>query len=476
MTCTGAGPYYSNNGRATRTPHFALINSIGCDGPLNTSNTGCANTSNSVSAGRTISTTYVFKTNDLDISGGEIMLYPAGSDHYCMDAGSSPDTGTEVMLQKCSTTTPPSPAQVWEYRQDLSIELVSSATTTNPLCLDTGASPTAHHKDDPIVLEPCEVSDTTTRCPSGVSPQQYAASHPGQTCVASPMCPAGVTPQQYKNDPVNQGNTCSVSPWNQQWSVDDNGHLQGAKKDQSNLDGYCIDAATQAPVALTLQKCAGSTTDTRQVWVPSATTGAGMAGAGNEQLVNYQRFATCLDVTGQNPTASFLILYSCKQNPDATQVKWNQKFVPTPALGTAPTRTLLKVQTDATASTPNTTYCLRSPDTIGGYPTLSRPCPASIATAPPGFVWTVSQEFADASGTVELPYANRYTIKDDTPAGGGGPLCLSPGSNDDLWVGQYYKAVVTRCDGGTEQKWNASPSLIAATLTDTHETGAPAGG
>ena len=84
-----------------------------------------------------------------------------------------------------------------------------------------------------------------------------------------------------------------------------------------------------------LASCAGSVTDTAQTWVPSPTAGAGMAGAGNSQLVNYRQFATCLDVTGQDPTSAFLILYTCKQNPNPANVAWNQKFTPSPALGAA---------------------------------------------------------------------------------------------------------------------------------------------
>ena len=44
------------------------------------------------------------------------------------------------------------------------------------------------------------------------------------------------------------------------------------------------------------------------------------------------------------------------------------------------------------------------------------------------------------------------------------------GPNSDLLNGQYYKAVVTKCDGSTGQKWNANASLDAAKLTNTHET------
>jgi hypothetical protein len=190
-----------------------------------------------------------------------------------------------------------------------------------------------------------------------------------------------------------------------------------------------------------------------------------MAGENNQQLVNFQMFATCLDVTGQDVNASSMILYTCKQNPNPTKVLWNQKFIPSPALTVAPARTLLTVFKGGQ------TYCLYSPDNDGGYPRLSPAggCPSSVTAAPAGYVWTVSQFYSNAAGTVPLPYANRYTIKDDTG------LCLAPGPNTDLYNAHYLRVIVTACSGGTEQKWNANASLGSATLIDTHEMGAPTG-
>lgn len=418
--CTSAGPYDSAS--ASRTPRYAVITSNGVDGT----------TGNGASNGRTLEATYVFQTNDVNISGGQIRIYPAGGSQWCMDAGATPAVGTAVKLQACSTSSPPADQQVWAYRSDLSIELVSSAKTATPLCIDT--SPTSHTAGVAIVLKRCTVPDAS-------------------------VCPAGTT------------TGCSVSPSNQQWSVDDNAHLEGARTDQSDIDGYCINVASQATgVALTLANCVGGTTDTSQTWVPSPTTGAGMAGAGNQQLVNYKQFAMCLDITGQQVSSTFLILYTCKQNPEPTKVKWNQKFTPSPALGLGPTKVLLKVVTDSTASPANTTYCLKSPRTAGGYPVLSTPCPSSVATAGPGFAWTVNQKYTDASKSSELSYADKYTIHDDSPTSPAGGLCLGPGQNSDLHLSEYYKAIVSSCDGSTAQKWNADPSLDASTVTNTHET------
>ncbi|MFY0408062.1 RICIN domain-containing protein [Solicola sp. PLA-1-18] len=431
MTCSDAYGTYdaASNSRA---PRYALITSEGRD----TSRTGSG-----ASKGRTLETTYVFQTNDVTISGGQFRIFPSGSTAYCMDAGAAPAVGTAVTLQVCSTSNPAADQQVFSYRSDLSIELVSTSNPPTPgLCLDT--NPATHVANRPITLQRCSVADET---PSD-STQTF-------------VCPAGETPASFKLK--NPDRTCRISDYNQQWSIDDNGHLRGALANQSDVDGFCIDAATQrAGQALLLQSCTGGTTDARQTWVPSPTAGAGAAGAGNNQIVNYAQFATCIDVTGNNVNATYTILYSCKQNPNSSKVSWNQKPVPSPALVQGPsTRRLI------TFTTGGTRYCLRSPLTLGGYPKLESCVTNPTADA---FYWTLNQRYAsnDSPATAnELAYGERYTIKDSAGR------CLGPGNNSDLHDGQYYKVVTAACDGSTAQKWNADPSRLKATLTNTREIG-----
>ncbi|MGH8861325.1 MAG: hypothetical protein ACRDVG_08865 [Jatrophihabitantaceae bacterium] len=411
VCASGYGPFDPASG--SRTPGFARITSTGTDlaGGQQTSR------------GRTIITTYVFQTDDTNISGGVVHLFPDGSgNQWCWDAGSAiPSIGTALVLRACSTTNPATPQQVFAYRTDLSFQLVSSVTAANPkgLCIDTATTP--HSANVALVLKQCAIADPTK-------------------CITITNC----------------------SPWNQQWSVDDNAHLEGALNNQSNIDGYCINASAQTDgQPIVLATCAGTVTDTKQTWVPAPTAGAGMAGPNNNQLVNFKQFATCLDVTGQDPNAAFLIIYTCKQNPDPTQVAWNQKFTPSPAVGVGPTRVLLKTTKNGT------TYCLTSPLTTTGYVRVTTPCPANVNVAPARFVWTVSQS-QDGSGN-DLAYQDKYTIKD----GYTGPQpqhCLAPGPNSDLLNGQYYKIYTLPCDGTTAQKWNANPSLDASKLQNTHET------
>lgn len=395
------GPY--DPATNTRTPKFALITSSGVAGAAG----------NGGSAGRTLVTTYVFKTDDTNVSGGVIRIFPDSSGkQYCMDAGSNPAVGSNILLQVCSTANPPAAQQVFAYRSDLSIQLVSSAAGGNVgLCL-WAATP-------------------------------HAAGNQMKLATCAPLGSAGYA---------------------QQWSVNDNAHLQGANTTQTGLDGYCINVAAQSPgQQLTLQGCTGSTTSTTQTWVPDPRAGAGMAGAQYKQLVNFLKFGNCLDVTGQNTGAAYLILYTCKQNPNPTSVTWNQIFTPTPALGTAPTLTEL-----ITAGSDNKKYCLRSPFTVGGYVTVTTSgCTGKPTTDNTNLRWTVYQ-VKDTSGA-DLSYDLKYTIKDSSGPLGSPGLCLGLGASNDLHDGQYPKVVVTTCDGSTSQKWNADPSLSDFGLQNTSE-------
>ncbi|MDO9377435.1 MAG: hypothetical protein Q7T56_01200 [Nocardioidaceae bacterium] len=433
MICASSGGPFDRASNS-RAPKFALIVSFGRDN---------SRAGSGASKGRRVETVYNFQTNDVNISGGQIRVY--GSDS-CMDAGDAPAVGTAVTLQPCINSTPPPEKQVWSYRSDLSIELVSSAVAVSGqpvgpgLCIDSSslaADVPDQAAGQPLVLNRCGVADPNPRDKTATS-----------------VCPAGTTPGEYASK--NPGRSCANSPWHQRWSVDDNAHLRGSRMDQGDVNGLCIDAP--APGAgLFLQGCAGGTTDGRQTWVPADTAGAGAAGAGNEQLVNYAQFATCLDVTGQNVSASYLILYTCKQNPRLGAVRWNQRFVPSPALDRGPTLTKL------TTTVNGTTYCLRSPLTAGGYPVLSSTCPST----PVGeFGWTVAQRYQSGGpDTPELAYGDRYTIKDSVGR------CLSLGARSDRHSSFYYKAVTGTCTGSTSQKWNADPSSLKANLTNTRETG-----
>ena len=231
----------------TFTPKFARITAVGTDGPATNGSTD----------GRTLAATYVFRTTNSNIVGGRIRLYPASSTapELCMDAGSAtPTAGTLVRLQACAT--PPRDQQIFAYRTDLTLQLLSSMTSANPdgLCLDTADPPT---NGATIVLRGC-----------------------------SPL-----------GDP----------PYTQQWSFNDNGGYTAAVQTSATtgaLSSQCINANAQSVgVQLTLDNCSeGGTSSPTQAWIPSPAVGAGAAEA--PQLVNFYEFGRCLDVTNQNPDST----------------------------------------------------------------------------------------------------------------------------------------------------------------------------
>jgi hypothetical protein len=108
---------------------------------------------NGSTAGRTLTSTYGFRTVVSNLPGGVISIDPQSA-NLCMDVGSpTAPAGTAVVLQKCSSA-PPTPQQVFAYRTDLTLQLLSSVTSANPngLCLDSAATPAV--ATNPVQLHP----------------------------------------------------------------------------------------------------------------------------------------------------------------------------------------------------------------------------------------------------------------------------------------------------------------------------------
>ena len=389
MTCSaGHGTYDGSTG--VLTPSYARLTSTGTDGPA----------VNGATTGRTLVSTYVFKTSNTNISGGVIRIFPSDSSttEFCMDAGSAtPAVSTIVTLDVCSNTMPPIAQQVFAYRTDLTLQLLSSITATVPngLCLDTAKPATAGNT---IVLNAC-------------------------TALGSPT-------------------------YSQQWSFNDNGAFQAAlstTRTSGTLASVCMNVASQVVTQqVNLATCAGGTSNPAQAFIPAPSVGAGAAAA--PQLVNYQQFGRCLDVTNQQVSSDHLIAYPCKQNPNAGAVAWNQKFASNVSPGTVG---------QLYTTTGGTNYCLTSPNTIGGW-VVVKPCTTTGADAP-------KQKWIAYDGDHSLSYSKEYTVTDSSST----PLCLglTPGSTPTTW----YTIDVESCDGSTEQKWNADPNLSVSTMRNTLE-------
>jgi len=374
------------------TPKFARITSTGTDG------TGA----NGGNPGRTLITTYIFRTTNSNIPGGRMRLYPASGStaQLCMDGTSAtPTAGTIVKLQTC--TDPLAAKQVFAYRDDLTIQLLSSITGTYPdgLCLDATPSPTSGRT---ITLTQCRPDGSSTK-------------------------------------------------WTQQWSFNDDGHLEASKATSAadgGLSGMCINVASQnVGLNLTVETCGGSTGSPTQAWIPAPSVGAGAAQA--PQLINYYEFGRCLDVTNQNVDENHLIDFPCKQNPYAAAVRWNQKFV-TPGIAAQASSAVGRIVTTPPSGVAN---CLTSPGTVGGLVVVD-PCTGASSQT-----WTVY------NGNSALSYSTKFTIVDS------GGRCL--GLTDPVGSEAWSAIDVEVCDGSTSQKWNATANLNSSVLQDLDEIANP---
>jgi hypothetical protein len=149
-------------------------------------------------------------------------------------------------------------------------------------------------------------------------------------------------------------------------------------------------------------------------------------------------------------------------------VTWNQKFTPNPALGTDATTPPTAAELVTTVS--GVRYCLTSPETEGGYVTVksgATACPTTLPAVGNPARWTVYRTLDASLG--DLQYENKYIITDSSGTTAADGLCLGIGDNDDMYLGQYPKVVVTACDSSTGQKWNADPATGKSALKNTRE-------
>ncbi len=295
MICVDGHGTYDPTPPGSVTPIFAVLTSNGTDGPA----------ANGSTHGRTLTSTYVFQTSNANISGGTIRIYPADKDtaNYCLDVGASPPVvGTVVGLQQCSTAKPLAPQQKFAYRNDLTMQLVSSIGPTYPngLCLDAQTlGSTEPQTDTLLVLKQCATVGNPT--------------------------------------------------WSQQWSVDQHRSIQAPQKTSAstgNLSGLCMTVTLvrvsgnnvhAADSSVTLSNCTGSLTSPTDAWVPSPAIGAGAAvNATSNQWINFRQFGRCLDAPNNDPNAPYMTAPGCRQNPDPTAPEYeNQLLTLQPAGGEA---------------------------------------------------------------------------------------------------------------------------------------------
>lgn len=368
------------------TPTFAYLQSYGTGARVpGTGPTG---------GNRSQTAVYEFSTTNVNVEGGRIRSFGT---QQCLDAGPNPVVGSTLTHQSCLALG--TPQQTWQYRVDLTI--FYGGDTGKNLCV---RQPTSGNR---AVLAAC------------VQP-----SLPGQTYPYA----AGQQVQEF--------------------GFNDNGHFSGALSNgtvTNGTGGGCLQpegagSVVPAPSGafLVLVSCDASTTGPA-AYDPDAQVGAGKAGGGTSgipgvtrQYVSYAQFGRCLDITGQNVNAAYLIAYPCKQAPDQNTLTFNQVWffegVPGVDSGNGPFY----------VNRLGTKYCLQSP--AAGNLVTTPTCNGSARQQ-----WR-------ATGKVAGNYAASYNLisKED-----GRCLAVSPLAEAITFGSSTI--LVQPCDGSSAQKWNAPP-------------------
>lgn len=349
---------------------------------------------------RKLSAVYKFKIpSNANIPGGRI--YTAGS-AFCFEAVPlSPSNvvaaGSLVKFaSSCTSSASNDPKQLWVYDKDYEIKLAS--TTLNGaagLCI-TGPELTTDRGTQSAKLQPC------------------------------------------RDD---------VERWNQLWSWTGDYTWQGQNrvplpgKATTEPSTYYLGGVIANSKPLQVQTSVNGTFE------PSTAVGAGAASYNTHQLVNYQEFGRCADVTGAKIGTAFEISYPCKQDasgdPSSPNLLWNHKWYydePTSGSTTPPQDLFVKVDN-------GTKYCLQTPSGANIYPSFSTTC-------------GVSQKWVRVKDTGV--YIDSYVIKDSLGR------CLAVDSAGPKFAGTnntfFSKMIVATCNGSLAQKWNAPPAYTDSTV------------
>jgi len=235
--------------------------------------------------------------------------------------------------------------------------------------------------------------------------------------------------------------------WNQLWSWNDSAMWEGQKQNiPTGLSGRCLQqVADGGDLLLKVNSCSNS-------FDPSPQVGAGAAGFDTHQIVNFKEFGRCADVTDKAIGSAFMIVYPCKQDATGTgaNMNWNHKwYYDEPDPGAASKVGLVYVMAGDTAKN-----CLKP---SAAPPSTNR----EVVFSPCGETGSSEQNwtrFGDSTDQLKS-----YTIRDKYGR------CLST-ELAGAYKGWSIMRVAT-CDGSTEQKWNAPPTLTDAVLDAYKELG-----
>lgn len=411
---------------------WAKINRIGCiaAGPASAPMYAVlAATGTSGAETRSVTATYLFQSHTKpNVPGGTIKIY---NSDQCLTAPHLPTDavpltlGTQVVLATCAAT---DPKQIFTYNPTLQVELkATEGSTTFPhgACLQA-----VNTNGKPVVFADCDTTKTNlTQVWSLNNRDNFEGTTDGKT---------------------NDGKCFNVD-WTKTPPVVLINNVDGSNK-VLNTAGDGTDGTP----------CSGTSGDYTKykTFFPDASAGTGAAGPATRQLVNYDEFGRCLDVTGNSVGSAFLVIFPCKQTPDPLGIQWNQVwYLPTVTSGqTSGTGWLTLI--DNTGKT----YCLTSPgSTAAGQYARIYVC-TPVGTPPANQTWT-RRVFTGVNQT-------SYRIESTFGTTANAPFCLLP-SPTDYWdqftAMKISKLVLAPCDGTNLQKWNASPSILTSVVSDYRE-------
>ncbi|WP_167050534.1 ricin-type beta-trefoil lectin domain protein [Salinibacterium sp. ZJ77] len=341
---------------------------------------------------RTLQAVYTFRVSNVNIPGGRILNQ---AQTHCLSADSAGHDAKVRFRTLAQCVTDGEARTSWVYDTDYQIKLSSTLAGT-PLCITGPVSGTATQD---AVLRACQTNSTR---------------------------------------------------WNQLWNWDGDYSWWGQKNPISaGRSGFCL-APTNSTATLTGQYLQVRSTGCSGQFSPSAEVGAGAASKATNQIVNYQEFGRCLDVTDVDINKAFMISYPCKQDASgAASFSWNHKwYYNEPPAGSA-----ISADQQIIVKKDNTTdYCLQAPAAGAslGYPVF-KPC----SNSEPRQKW---KRHGDTGS-----YSSSYLFTDTY----GRCLAANPA---DVFNG-WSKIVVTACSNSLLQKWNAPSQTSDSTLGSYREIG-----
>ena len=287
-------------------------------------------------------------------------------------------------------------------------------------------------------------------------------------CITGPTVAGGATQNALLQ-------TCALptdpNRWNQLWSWTGSytweGELQAITGPNPNSWlGPNIADGTSA-TGLKLQVINSSSAN--GTMTPSELVGAGAASYATHQLVNYQEFGRCADVTNEvlpnNPNN--LISYPCKQDPTGGtgNITWNQKWYycepsdighTVPCTGTLPNGAAISAAAQQIyvykGDVTTQKYCLTTPATgSGSYFTAFYPC-ATSGSLMNQQIWTRVNDPANVA------YVNDYLITDEYGR------CLQVDESIPGFTSTIYYQDVATCNQTDLQKWNAPSTNTTSTV------------